>query len=108
MTNQHTREEHNEGMISAVRVILLGLCMDAIYQWIVPKTFYPAEAVIVAIALAYFAHLLLRGPIARVTHWRLASPVEEMATEFDRIEAIAMGKWRVVVREGNWHGKSER
>jgi hypothetical protein len=43
-----------EGLISTARVILLGLCMDAIYQWIVLKTFYPGEAVIVAIALAFF------------------------------------------------------
>src|SRR4051812_18686366 len=46
-----------EGLISTARVILLGLCMDAIYQWIVLKTFYPAEAVIVAIALAFFPYL---------------------------------------------------
>jgi hypothetical protein len=45
--------------------------MDAIYQWIVLKTFYPIEAVIVAIALAFFPYLLLRGPIARVARWRL-------------------------------------
>jgi hypothetical protein len=43
-----------EGLISTARVILLGLCMDAIYQWIVLKIFYPEEAVIVAIALAFF------------------------------------------------------
>ena len=55
-----------EGLISTARVILLGLCMDAAYQWIVLKTFYPAEAVIVAIALAFFPYLLLRGPIARI------------------------------------------
>jgi hypothetical protein len=60
-----------EGLISTARVILLGLCMDAIYQWIVLKTFYPGEAVIVAIALAFFSYLLLRGPIARVGRWRL-------------------------------------
>ena len=60
-----------EGLISTARVILLGLCMDAIYQWIVLKTFYPIEAVIVAIALAFFPYLLLRGPIARVARWRL-------------------------------------
>ena len=47
-----------EGLISTARVILLGLCMDAIYQWIVLKTFYPAEAVIVAIALAFFSPTL--------------------------------------------------
>jgi hypothetical protein len=60
-----------EGLISTARVILLGLCMDAIYQWIVLKTFYPVEAVIVAIALAFFPYLLLRGPIARIAQWRL-------------------------------------
>jgi hypothetical protein len=59
-----------EGLISTARVILLGLCMDAIYQWIVLKTFYPAEAVIVAIALAFFPYLLLRGPIARIARAR--------------------------------------
>ena len=51
-----------EGLISTARVILLGLCMDAIYQWIVLKTFYPAEAVIVAIALAFFPYVLLARP----------------------------------------------
>src|SRR5277367_539575 len=58
-----------EGLISTARVILLGLCMDAIYQWIVLKTFYPGEAVIVAIGLAFFPYLLLRGPITRLARW---------------------------------------
>ncbi len=60
-----------EGLISTARVIFLGLCMDAIYQWIVLKTFYPAEAVIVALALAFFPYVLLRGPITRIARWRL-------------------------------------
>ena len=64
-------ERGYEGLISTARVILLGLCMDAIYQWIVLKTFYPGEAVIVAIALAFFPYLLLRGPIARLVRWRI-------------------------------------
>jgi hypothetical protein len=59
-----------EGLISTARVILLGLCMDAIYQWIVLKTFYPGEAVIVAVALAFVPYALLRGPIARIVRWR--------------------------------------
>lgn len=66
-----------EGVISTARVILLGLCMDAVYQWIVLKTFYPAEAVIVAIALAFFPYLLLRGPISRVVRWRLDAASRE-------------------------------
>jgi hypothetical protein len=60
-----------EGLIATARVLLLGLCMDAIYQWIVLKTFYPGEAVIVAIALAIFPYLLLRGPMDRVARWWL-------------------------------------
>jgi len=59
-----------EGLISTARVILLRLCMDVIYQLIVLKTFYPGEAVVVAIAIAFFPHLLLRGPIARIARWR--------------------------------------
>jgi hypothetical protein len=66
-----------EGLISTARVVLLGLCMDAIYQWIVLKTFYPGESVIVALALAFFPYLLLRGPIARIARWRLDATAGE-------------------------------
>jgi hypothetical protein len=62
-----------EGLIATARIILLGLGMDVIYQLIVLKTFYPGEAVIVALALAFFPYLLLRGPIARIVRWRLDS-----------------------------------
>ncbi len=40
------------GFISTARIILLGVGMDAIYHIKVLKTFYPDEAVIVALALA--------------------------------------------------------
>jgi hypothetical protein len=60
-----------EGLFATARIILLGLCMDAIYQAIVLKTFYPGEAVIVALALAFLPYLLLRGPVARIARrWR--------------------------------------
>jgi hypothetical protein len=59
----------NEGLIATARVILLGLCMDAIYQWIVLKTFYPGEAVIVALVLAFVPYVLLRGPVDRIVRW---------------------------------------
>jgi hypothetical protein len=62
-----------EALISIAWVILLGLCMHAIDQWIVLRTFHPAEAVIVAIALAFFPLLLLRGPITLIARWRLAA-----------------------------------
>jgi hypothetical protein len=62
-----------EGLIATARIILLGLGMDVIYQFIVLKTFYPGEAVIVAVALAFFPYVLLRGPIERIARWRLDS-----------------------------------
>ena len=61
----------HEGLVSTARVILFGLCMDLIYQYIVFDTFYPAEAVIIAGLLCFLPYLLLRGPINRVACWWL-------------------------------------
>jgi hypothetical protein len=61
-----------EGLISTARILLLGLGMDAIYQATVLKTFYPGEAAIIAILLAFIPYLLLRGPFARLARWWLA------------------------------------
>jgi hypothetical protein len=62
-----------EGLISTARVILLGLCMDLIYQIIEFKTFFPAEAVIIALLLAFLPYLLLRGPFERMARLWLHS-----------------------------------
>ncbi len=70
LTDSTKRGSHlHEGLIATARVILLGLCMDLIYQFIVFDTFHPAEAVIVAGLLAFVPYLLLRGPITRVARW---------------------------------------
>jgi hypothetical protein len=58
-----------ESIISTSRIILLGLFMDAVYQLIVLKTFYPGQAVIIALVLALVPYVLMRGPIARVVYW---------------------------------------
>lgn len=55
-----------DGIIATSRVILLGLVMDVIYQLIVFKSFYPGEAAIVAVLLAFVPYLLLRGPFERL------------------------------------------
>lgn len=59
-----------EGVISTARILLLAVCMDAAYQLIVFKAFYPVEAVIVAVALGFVPYLLLRGPVARIARRR--------------------------------------
>ena len=59
----------NEGLLSTGRIILLGLCMDAIYQFIEFNSFYPNEALLIAILLAFVPYLMLRGPVARIALW---------------------------------------
>jgi hypothetical protein len=69
-----------DGVIATSRVILLGLGMDIVYQLIEFKTFYPGEAAIVAVLLAFIPYLLLRGPFARLARmWgtRTPSPKDE-------------------------------
>jgi len=55
----------NEALVATARIILLGLVMDGIYQAIEFETFHPAEAVIIALVLAFVPYLLLRGLVAR-------------------------------------------
>jgi hypothetical protein len=70
VSNPAERAGHlREGLISTARVILLGLCMDAVYQFIEFDAFHPAEAVIIALLLAFVPYLLLRGPCARIARW---------------------------------------
>jgi hypothetical protein len=44
--------------------------MDAIYQFLVLRWFYPGEALVTAFVLAVLPYLLIRGPAARIArHW---------------------------------------
>jgi hypothetical protein len=59
-----------EGILATARIIILGVVMDIIYQWMVFKTFYPAQAATIAVLLAFVPYLLVRGPFARLArHW---------------------------------------
>jgi hypothetical protein len=63
-----------EGIISTARIVILGVVMDSVYQWLVLKTFYPGQAAVIAILLAFVPYLLLRGPIERIAHHWVAGP----------------------------------
>lgn len=66
-----------EGVIATSRILLLGLTMDTIYQYIEFDTFHPAEAVIITLLLAFAPYVLLRGPVSRlVSWWRGAAPAD--------------------------------
>jgi hypothetical protein len=57
-----------EALFSTARIILLGLGMDAIYQYRVLKTFYPDEALLIALMLAVVPYFLVRGPVTRIAY----------------------------------------
>ena len=63
-----------EGLNATARIILLGLVMDVIYQFIVLKTFYPDQALVVALLLAFFPYLIIRGLALRVARSRIRGP----------------------------------
>ena len=56
----------NEALVATAQIILLGLVMDGIYQFLEFETFHPAEAVITALVLAFLPYVLLRGLFARI------------------------------------------
>jgi hypothetical protein len=70
LTRSEQRGGHlRSGMVSIARIILLGLGMDTLYQAIAFDYFHPAEAVIVALLLAFIPYVVLRGPAAWAACW---------------------------------------
>jgi hypothetical protein len=66
----HRASYLREGLKRVCRVIIFALVMDAIYQFIVLRWFYPGEALVTAFVLAVLPYLLIRGPAARIArHW---------------------------------------
>jgi hypothetical protein len=55
------------GWKSVGKVFILAIVLDAVYQYIALRWFYPGEAVLVAIILAIIPYLLVRGPVNRIT-----------------------------------------
>jgi len=48
------------------KVFVMAIIIDLVYQWIVSRRFYPFEALLVAIILAFIPYLLIRGPVDRI------------------------------------------
>lgn len=62
----HRRDILRDGWKSVGRVFIFGIIMDAIYQFVVFRWFYPVEALLVAAILAIVPYLLIRGPVNRI------------------------------------------
>jgi len=63
-----------EGVVSTARILILGIVMDTLYQWVEFKTFYPVQAAVIAVLLAFVPYLVLRGPIERIASRWVAPP----------------------------------
>ena len=70
LTDRRRRSKRlREGVAATARIGAVALALDAAYQLIELRTFYPGEAVIVMILLAFVPYLLVRGPAARISCW---------------------------------------
>jgi hypothetical protein len=56
----------DEALIATSRIVLLGLAIDTVYQVIEFKAFHPAEALSIALLLAFVPYVLLRGLVTRI------------------------------------------
>jgi len=63
---EHRRAMLRDGWKSVGKIFLLAMVLEAVYQAMVLRFFYPGEAIVVATALALVPYLLLRGPVNRI------------------------------------------
>ncbi|MDH4230466.1 MAG: hypothetical protein OEW04_00370 [Nitrospirota bacterium] len=63
----HRRELLQDGWKAVGKVFVIAIILDAVYQYMELRWFYPGEAILVAIILAFVPYLLIRGPVNRLT-----------------------------------------
>jgi len=61
-----------EGLVATARIMLLGIGMDVIYQHMVFQTFYPVEALLMALLLAVIPYFIFRWIVEFVARRWLA------------------------------------
>jgi hypothetical protein len=62
----HRSDLLREGWKAVSKVFVMAVIIDAIYQYVAFRGFYPAEALVVAFSLAFIPYLLIRGPVNRI------------------------------------------
>lgn len=72
-----------EALNATARIILLGIVMDLIYQALVLKQFYPGEAIIVALLVAFVPYVIFRGPAQRIAMMLRGSAARRRSREHD-------------------------
>ena len=62
----HRRDLFRSGWKSIGKMFIIAIVLDAVYQFITVRWFYPLEALVTAIILAIIPYLLVRGPVNRL------------------------------------------
>ena len=62
---KHRVQLLRSGWKSVAKVFIIAMILDAVYQFITVRWFYPGEAVATAFILAIIPYVLLRGPVNR-------------------------------------------
>jgi len=60
------RDMLRDGWKSVGKIFVIAIIIDLVYQIIVLRWFYPFEALLVAVILAFIPYLLIRGPVNRI------------------------------------------
>ena len=58
------RDDHR--LKATGRIIAFGIAIDAVYQFKMFGTFYPGEALVIALVLGFVPYLVIRGPADRI------------------------------------------
>jgi hypothetical protein len=64
---EHRRDMLKDGWKAVGKVFVIAVLIDAVYQYMVLRWFYPGEALLTAALLAFVPYLLIRGPVNRLT-----------------------------------------
>jgi hypothetical protein len=67
---ERRRELIQDGWKSIMKIVIVALLLDTVYQFLVLKRFYPMEMLIIVTWLAVFPYVATRGPINRLMRHR--------------------------------------
>ena len=82
------RRLFRSGLKDFGRVFIIACVLDTTYQFLVLRTFYPVQMLIVAVACAIVPYFLVRGPVTRLVYslqrrWRGATGPTTATTKPD-------------------------
>lgn len=60
------RRRLRETWRAVMKVFILAILLDCVYQWLVFRWVYPVEAIVTAVILAFVPYIALRGIVNRV------------------------------------------